>query len=134
MGLAGGLLWRVAFHERRSIDWANPRIAELNLWWWHLALWTCALFCGSVLVLFVLFRKYVDLRGGIATIALLAASWTMFVVSNISSDVTAISQGRYPKLDALSTTATVIDTSLWLAMFFVLFRTVDDVRASMRQK
>lgn len=130
--LAGGLLWRVVFRERRSINWANPNLAELNLWWWHLSLWSGALFLASVVILLALFRKHVDLRGAVATVGLLAASWTMFVVSNISSDVVAAIHGKDLKLGTLSTVAELLETLLWFATFFVLFRTVDDVRALKR--
>jgi len=127
--LCGGLLWRVVFRERQSINWDNPRVAELNLWWWHLTLWSCALLLASVVVLFALFRKYVDLRGVIATVALLTASWAMFVVCNISSDVVIFIHLKTLHFSLLSTAAEVIDMLLWLATFFVLFRTVDDVRS-----
>jgi len=130
--LVGGVLWRAVFSERRSINWANPNLAELNLWWWHLALWSCVLFFVSVFIFLALFRKYVDLRGTVATVGLLAASWTMFVVSNISSDVVATIHAKNLKLGALSAAAEIIETLLWFATLFVLFRTVDDVRALKR--
>jgi len=130
--LAGGRLWSIVFSERQSINWANPNLAELNLWWWHLALWSCVLFFVSVFIFLALFRKYVDLRGTVATVGLLAASWTMFVVSNISSDVVATIHAKNLKLGALSAAAEIIETLLWFATLFVLFRTVDDVRALKR--
>jgi len=54
----------------------------------------------------------------------------MFVVSNISSDVAAIIQVQNLKFGVFSITAEVIDTLLWFSMFFVLFRTVDDLHTS----
>jgi ABC-type uncharacterized transport system permease subunit len=126
--LIGGTVWRIVFRARRAVNWSDPPEAALSLWWMHLSIWVALLFGVSLILLFLLFRKRLDLRGTIATIGLLAASWSMFVVSNIFNDTMIALREQDFRLRVLSNVISAVDVVLWLMMFFVLFRSVDDVR------
>jgi biopolymer transport protein ExbD len=52
----------------------------------------------------------------------------MFVVSNIFNDTMIALREQDFRLRVLSNVISAVDVVLWLMMFFVLFRSVDDVR------